>query len=103
MEYPARRSAATCFHTAAREHPRRRASSSPESGPGAARSQATICCAGATEPASSAPVGVVETDDVVLAQVRAGLDLDEVKRDVPGVLQSMLRPARDVGGLVLAE
>lgn len=50
-----------------------------------------------------ASVGVLEADDVVLAEVRARLDLDQFERDLAGVRQTVGRAERDVGRLVLGQ
>src|SRR6516164_11291365 len=50
-----------------------------------------------------APVDILETHDVVLAQVGAGLNLVDLERDHAGVLDAMLGPDGDVGRLVLLE
>ena len=47
--------------------------------------------------ALAATVNVVETDDVVLAQVGPGLHLDDLQWHLAGVLQPMLGADRDVG------
>ena len=48
----------------------------------------------------AASVGVVETNDVVFAQVGAGLYFNQFQIDGAGVLQAMLHTQRNVGGLV---
>src|SRR6185437_16937502 len=50
-----------------------------------------------------APVRVLEADDIVFAEIAAGLHLDEVERDLAGILEAMRRAQRDVGRLVLVE
>src|SRR5690606_15246543 len=52
---------------------------------------------------SGAAVGVLETDDVVLAQVAAGLDLDQLQRQLAGIAQAVGDAQRDVGALVLGQ
>src|SRR5690606_883704 len=64
-------------------------------------------------PAGSAPVhppsaggpavGVVEADDVVLAEVGTALHLDDVQLHLAGVLQAVDDPEGNIGGLVLGE
>src|SRR5215472_4966905 len=50
-----------------------------------------------------ASIDVLEAHDVVLAQVRAGLHLDDLERDHARVLDPVLHAYRDVGRLVLFE
>src|SRR4051812_26267876 len=50
-----------------------------------------------------AAVDVFEADDVVLAQVGAGLDFDDLERDLAGILEAVLGADRDIGGFVLGE
>src|SRR5262245_2425284 len=45
------------------------------------------------------PVLVLETHDVVFAEVAAGLHFHEEKRELPGVLQPVLGADRNVGRL----
>ena len=47
-------------------------------------------------------IDVLEADDVVLVEIRPGLDLDQERRDLARVGEPMLLADRDVGGLVLA-
>src|SRR5579883_2553294 len=50
----------------------------------------------------SAPiVNIVEPNDVVLAQIAARLDLDQLERDAARIGQPMQRPDRDIDRLVL--
>src|SRR5207253_10001619 len=51
----------------------------------------------------AAAVGIVDAHDVVLAQVAAGLDLDDFQRELSRVFQAMQHAERNEGGLVLAE
>src|SRR5687768_8566564 len=50
-----------------------------------------------------AAVAVLEAHDVVLAEIRAGLHLDDVQRDLAGILDAVLRAERNVGRLILLE
>src|SRR5581483_2752524 len=50
-----------------------------------------------------APVAVFEADNIVLAEIAARLDLDDVQRLVADVLQAMHGADRDIGRLVLAQ
>src|ERR1700730_11290883 len=49
----------------------------------------------------SAPVIVLDADDVVLAEIAAGLDLDQLQLNLAGVFQSMGGADRDVDRFVL--
>ena len=53
--------------------------------------------------AQLAPVVVFEADDVVLAEVRARLHLDDLERHLARVGEAMRLAERDVGALVLAQ
>jgi hypothetical protein len=44
-----------------------------------------------------APVGVLETDDVILPQIAADLHLYEFQRDYTGVFQTVSVARRDIG------
>ena len=46
---------------------------------------------------------VFEADDVVFAEIGAGLHLDQVQRDLAGVFQPMGRAERDIARLVFGE
>ena len=48
-------------------------------------------------------VVVLKPHDVVLAQVAAGLHLDDLQRHLAGILQPVGRTLRDVRGLVLGQ
>src|SRR5690606_34728776 len=52
---------------------------------------------------SGATVDVVQPHDVVLAEVAAGLHLDQLQRHLARVAQAVHAAERDVGALVLAE
>jgi len=52
---------------------------------------------------SGTAVDVVEADDVVFAEVAAGLDLDQLQREVAGVFQAVHLADGDEGGLVLGD
>src|SRR5687767_11527654 len=52
-----------------------------------------------TAPGSRAPVHVLETDDVVLTEVAAGLHFDQLDRLGAAVAQAMDAAERDVGAL----
>src|SRR5688572_19424506 len=54
-------------------------------------------------PASLAAIGVIEADDVVLAEIAARLHLDDLQRFRPRVLDAMYGADRNVGGLVLGQ
>src|SRR5438477_7595092 len=49
------------------------------------------------------PVGVLEAHDVVLAEIGARLHLDEMERDLAGILQPVADAERNIGRLVLVE
>src|SRR5215472_5663018 len=49
----------------------------------------------------TATIDVVETNDVVLAEIAAGLHLDQLERDFSQIGQTMDRTDGDVGRLVL--
>jgi hypothetical protein len=44
---------------------------------------------------------ILETDDIVLAEIAAGLDLDQFQQDLARVLQAMYGADGDIYGLVL--
>ena len=48
-------------------------------------------------------VTIFKANDIILAQVRTGLHLDELQRYLAGVLQSMNLPHRQVNRLVLGD
>ena len=48
-------------------------------------------------------VAVLEADDVVFAEIAARLHLDQVQRDLAGILQPVRGAERDVGRLVLGQ
>src|SRR5258706_6570321 len=48
-------------------------------------------------------VMVLEADDVVFAEIAAGLHLDDMQRDLARVLQAVRRAKRDIGRLVLGQ
>src|SRR5258708_39259644 len=48
----------------------------------------------------SPAVGVLEADDVVFAEIGAGLNLDDLQRQLARILQAVLGAGRDVGRLV---
>src|SRR5580658_11073952 len=48
-------------------------------------------------------VTVFEANDIVFTEVAARLHLDDVQGDLPGVLDAMTNPDRNVGGLVLLQ
>ena len=50
-----------------------------------------------------AAIAVLEAHDVVLAEIGAGLHLDDVQRNLAGILDAMLRAERNVGRLILLE
>src|SRR3984893_19171278 len=50
-----------------------------------------------------APVPIVEAHDVVLTEVRARLNLDMVKRNHAGILDPVLHPDGNVGGLIFLQ
>ena len=50
-----------------------------------------------------ATVNILETDDVVFAEIAAGLDLDQNEIEGSGVLEPVGDTNRDVGRLVLGE
>src|SRR3984893_12782271 len=62
-----------------------------------------LSCAAPSGGRSLASVTVLEAHDVVLAQVRAGLHLDDFQRHRARVLDAVLDAHRDVGRLVLFE
>ena len=45
-------------------------------------------------------IGIIKADDVILTQVRARLNFDDLQRLIPPIAESMLVPWRDVGGFV---
>src|SRR5205814_9914787 len=49
----------------------------------------------------TAPVVVLDADDVVLAEIAAGLDFDQFELDLAGILQPVHRADRDVDRFVL--
>jgi hypothetical protein len=49
------------------------------------------------------PVPILKTHDVALVEAAAGLHLDDLARDHPGLGQAVGLADRDVGGLVLGE
>src|ERR1700712_1452811 len=48
-------------------------------------------------------IGILEADDVVLAEIGTGLHLDDLERQLPRVRQAVRLAQRDVGALVLGE
>src|SRR4051812_25439303 len=50
-----------------------------------------------------AAIGVLEADDVVLAEVGAGLHLDDLERQLARVREAVRLAERDVGALVLGQ
>src|SRR4030081_1898623 len=50
---------------------------------------------------SRAPVIVLDPDDVVLAEIAAGLDLDQFQQNLAGIFQPMDRADRDMDRFVL--
>src|SRR5262249_37616576 len=46
-------------------------------------------------------IHILEPDDVVLAEITSGLDLDEFKRDLAWVGEAVNRADRDIGRLIL--
>ena len=50
---------------------------------------------------SLAPVIVLDADDVVLAEIAAGLHLDQFEQDLAGIFQPVHRAHRDIDQLVL--
>src|SRR5512135_3117665 len=52
---------------------------------------------------SVAAVTVFEADDVVLAEIGAGLDLDHLERHLARILEAVPRAERNEGGLVLRD
>lgn len=47
------------------------------------------------------PIIVFDPDDIVFAEIAAGLNLDQFQRDLAGILQSVLRADRNVDRLIL--
>src|SRR5579884_3365629 len=52
---------------------------------------------------AGSPVTILEPHDVVLAEVRARLHLDDVQRDLAGILDAVTDADRDVRRLILLE
>src|SRR5205807_1843577 len=52
---------------------------------------------------SLAPIAVLESHDIVLAEIGTRLHLDDLERHGTGVLDAVLHPDRDVGRLALLE
>src|SRR5271165_536013 len=50
---------------------------------------------------SAAAVGILEPDDVVLAEIAAGLHLDQRQRDAAGIFQPVDAAERQIDALVL--
>lgn len=48
-------------------------------------------------------VTVFESNDIILAEIAAGLHFDDFQRDVAKVFQTVFHSYRDVGGLVFGE
>src|ERR1043166_7595468 len=51
----------------------------------------------------SALVNILEPDDVVLAEIAAGLNFDQFERNLAGIGEPMHGPDRDIGRLVLVD
>src|SRR5450631_1655981 len=52
-------------------------------------------------PPSPPAVVILDPHNIVLAEIAAGLDLDQLEVDLAGILEAMLRSDRDVDRLVL--
>lgn len=52
---------------------------------------------------SAAAVGVIEASDVVLAEIGAGLHLDDFQGNLAGIFQAVPRADGNEGGLVLGD
>ncbi len=50
---------------------------------------------------SGAPIIILDADDVVLAEIAAGLNLDQFQQNLAGIFQPMDRADRDMDRLVL--
>ena len=50
----------------------------------------------------ASPINVLDPDDVVLIEIRPGLNLNQERRDLPRIGEAVWLADRDVGGLVLA-
>jgi hypothetical protein len=50
---------------------------------------------------SGAPIIILDTDDVVLAEITAGLNLDQFQQNLAGIFQPVDRADRDIDRLVL--
>src|SRR3979490_2872726 len=50
---------------------------------------------------SCSAIVVLDPDDIILAKIATGLDLDQLQVDLAGILQTMLRSDRDIDRFVL--
>ena len=52
---------------------------------------------------SGAPIVILDTDDIVLAEIAAGLDLDQLQQNLAGILQPVDGADRDIDRFVLVQ
>src|SRR3954452_17234602 len=52
---------------------------------------------------SSAPIRILQTDNIVLLEVRAALNLDQFKRELTGIVKSMSCARRNESRLILLQ
>ena len=50
---------------------------------------------------SGAPIIILDTDDVILAEITAGLNLDQFQQNLAGIFQPVDRADRDIDRFVL--
>ena len=73
----------------------------PDAGPGGKMDYGLITgYLKATKHLNSPAVQIFKSLDVVLPQIAAGLDLDDLKGNGAGIFQPVFFPKRDIGGLI---
>ena len=59
--------------------------------------------AAASYPSRQAIIGVLEADDIILAEIDADLNLDQFERDEAGIGEAVHGADRDVGRFILVQ